>query len=251
MIKILICGLGGKMGGNLYELLKDDKAAEIICGVDLKAPENCNVPVYPSFSDVRERADVIIDFSSPAVLTSELDYAMKQGVPLVLASTGYTKEQLEEIDRASQKIAVFRSANFSLGVNLLVDLVRKAAQVLGEAFDVEIVEKHHAQKVDAPSGTALMLADSVNAAFGGEKSYLNGREGMVGKRGGEIGLHAVRGGTIVGEHDVLFCGEDEIITISHSARSKKVFAAGAVKAAKWIVGKPAGKYDMKNVLDLG
>ena len=250
MIKILVCGIGGKMGANLVELLSGDKQAEIVCGVDLHAPENIKVPVYSAFSDVKEKVDVIIDFSSPAVIKSEMDWAVKNNVPAVLACTGYSAEQLKFIDGCAEKIAVFRTANFSLGVNLLVKLVKKASETLGEGFDIEIIEKHHNQKVDAPSGTALMLADSVNSAFDGCKEYLNGRSGNVGKRGKEVGIHAVRGGTIVGEHDVMFAGEDEIITLSHSARSKRVFAAGAIKAAKWLADKPAGKYDMNDVLDI-
>jgi 4-hydroxy-tetrahydrodipicolinate reductase len=248
MIKVLVCGIGGKMGGNICRLLEGDSQAQVVCGVDLHAPENVKVPVYATFNDVVEKPDVIIDFSSPAVLASELAYATGNAIPVVLASTGYTPEQLESINEAAKKTAVFKTANFSLGVNLLVELVKKAAEVLGEKFDIEIIEKHHSQKVDAPSGTALMLADAANQVFDGQKPYVNGRQGIVGKRGNEIGIHAVRGGTIVGEHDVMFCGEDEIITLSHSARSKTVFAAGAIKAAKWIVGKPAGKYDMKDVL---
>ncbi|MDE6850217.1 MAG: 4-hydroxy-tetrahydrodipicolinate reductase, partial [Clostridia bacterium] len=153
------------------------------------------------------------------------------------------------IDGAAKQVAIFRTANFSLGVNLLCRLVKRAAETLGEKFDIEVIEKHHNQKVDAPSGTALMLADSASSAFEGGKSYMNGRAGLCGKRGNEIGMHAVRGGTIVGEHEVLFCGEDEIVSLSHSARSKKVFAAGAVKAAKWLAGKPAGLYDMTDLLD--
>lgn len=237
------------MGANIVELLKDDADAEIVCGVDLKTPENSKVPVYPSFDLVKESVDVIIDFSSPAVVKSELDWAVKHNVPAVLASTGYSAEDLSFIGDCAKKVAIFKTANFSLGVNLLVKLVRRAARTLGEDFDVEIIEKHHNQKQDAPSGTALMLADSVNQAFDGDKEYLYGREGSVGKRGKEIGIHAVRGGTIVGEHDVLFAGDDEVITLSHSARSKKVFAAGAIKAAKWVAGKPAGKYDMNDVLE--
>ena len=211
MINVLICGIGGKMGENLVSLLKDDRQAQVVCGVDLH--------------------------------TSEVN------VPAVLAATGYTAEDLKFIDKCAEKIAIFRTANFSVGVNLLVKLVREAAEALGEKFDIEIIEKHHSQKVDAPSGTALMLADSAKSAFDGGKDYLYGRVGNVGKRKSEIGIHAVRGGTIVGEHDVMFAGEDEIVTLSHSARSKRVFAAGAVKAAKWLVGKPAGKYDMTNVLE--
>ncbi len=247
MIDVLICGIGGKMGENLVGVLKDDGGARVVCGVDLH-PAAGEIPVYSSFDDVKEKVDVIIDFSSPAALKGELEWAVKNGVPAVLASTGYSAEDLKYIDECSKKIAIFRTANFSVGVNLLVKLVKEAAEALGEQFDIEIIEKHHNRKVDAPSGTALMLADGANAAFGGEKEFLYGREGAVGKRKSEIGIHAVRGGTIVGEHDVMFAGEDEIITLSHSARSKRVFAAGAVKAAKWLVGKSSGKYDMNDVL---
>lgn len=249
MINILICGIGGKMGANLCEILKNDSEAQVCGGVDIHTPEGVNVPVYSSFNEIAQKPDVIIDFSSPVVLKGELEYCIANDVPVVLATTGYTPEHLKMIEDASKKIAVFKTANFSLGVNLLVDLVKRAAEVLGEKFDIEIIEKHHNLKADAPSGTALMLAEGANSAFDNSKPYMNGREGNVGKRGNEIGMHAVRGGTIVGEHDVLFCGEDEIITLSHSARSKKVFAAGAIKAAKWLATQPAGKYDMKNVLE--
>lgn len=248
MLKVLVCGIGGKMGGNIVDLLKGDNEAQVACGVDIHAPEGCKVPVYPSFSEVMERVDVIIDFSSPAVLEDELKYAVANGVPAVLASTGYTAAQLEEIKAAAEQTAIFKTANFSLGVNLLVGLVKKAAAVLGESFDIEIVERHHNQKVDAPSGTALMLADAMNGVLEQKRQYVEGRSGIVGKRGNEIGIHAVRGGTIVGEHEVMFAGEDEIISLSHSARSKRVFAVGAIRAAKWMAGKPAGLYDMNDVL---
>lgn len=249
MINILICGACGKMGATLLELLHGDTQAKAVCGVDINSDKNAEIPVYKNFEEIKERADVIIDFSSPAVLKSEMEWAIKQNIPVVLATTGYSAEQLAYIDGCAEKIPVFKTANFSLGVNLLVKLVKQAAEALGENFDIEIIEKHHNKKADAPSGTALMLADGANSAFENKKEYLNGREGIVGKRGNEIGIHAVRGGTIVGEHEVLFAGEDEIISLSHSARSKKVFAAGAIKAAKWIVGKPAGKYDMTDVLE--
>lgn len=248
MINALICGINGRMGKNLCELIESDGEITVICGVD--RVENTQLPpVYTSFNAVKEKVDVVIDFSSPAALKGELDWAVKKGVPVVLAATGYGDDDLKLIKDASRRIAVFKTGNFSLGINLLVKLVKTAAETLGENFDIEIIEKHHNRKADAPSGTALMLADGANSAFGGEKEYLNGRSGMVGKRGNEIGIHAVRGGTIVGEHDVIFAGDDEIITLSHSARSKRVFAAGAVKAAKWIVGKPAGLYDMNCVFD--
>ncbi|MGN0818364.1 MAG: 4-hydroxy-tetrahydrodipicolinate reductase [Candidatus Coproplasma sp.] len=248
MLNVLVCGIGGAMGKNIVSILEGDDRAQVACGVDLHAPEGCKVPVYSSFCDVTEKIDVIIDFSSPSVLKSELEYAVKNCVPVVLATTGYTQEHLALIESAAKSTAVFKTANFSLGVNLLVELVKRAAEVLGEDFDVEIIERHHNRKADAPSGTALMLADGVNSAFDNSREYMNGRSGIVGKRGNEIGIHAVRGGTIVGEHEVMFAGEDEIVTLSHSARSKKVFAAGAVKAAKWIAGKPAGAYNMKDVL---
>lgn len=250
MIKIAVCGACGKMGRNIAELLKGDTEAEFYCGIDPRggSSDGGEVTVYKSFKEIGVKPDVIIDFSSPAVLSDELEYAVKNGVPAVIGSTGFAPDQLEEIKAASEKVAIFRTANFSLGVNLLCKLVNKAAKTLGENFDIEIIEKHHNQKVDAPSGTALMLADSASSAFEGGKEYKNGREGICGKRGREIGLHAVRGGTIVGEHEVLFCGEDEIVALSHSARSKKVFAAGAIKAAKWLAGKGAGLYDMNDVL---
>ena len=248
MINVLICGIGGKMGQNVLSVLANETNIRAVCGVDIAAPAHSPVPVYDTFEKVSEKVDVIIDFSTPKLLSAILNFAKKVNCAVVLATTGYTQDDLNAIDEASKEIAVFKTANFSVGVNLLVKLVREAAAFLGESFDVEIVEKHHRLKVDAPSGTALMLADGVNEAFDDKKEYVNGREGIVGKRGKEIGLHAVRGGTIVGEHDVLFCGEDEEITLSHRAASKKVFAAGSVRAAKFVAGIPAGKYDMSDVL---
>ena len=248
MIKALICGINGKMGKNVAELVAVDGEIETVCGVDVAACDGLP-PVYNSFNDVKEERDVIIDFSSPAALKGELEFAVKNKKPVVLAATGYGEEHLKMIKDASKKTAVFKTGNFSLGINLLVKLVKRAAETLGENFDIEIIERHHNLKADAPSGTALMLAEGANEAFDGHKNYINGRQGIVGKRGKEIGIHAVRGGTIVGEHEVMFAGEDEIVTLSHSARSKRVFAAGAVKAAKWICGKPAGLYDMNDVLN--
>lgn len=248
MTKILLCGACGKMGGNVLSLLQDDETAVAVCGVDLY-PKEIGIPVYPNFSSVQETADVIIDFSSAENLKERLEYAKQKGMGIVLASTGFTAADLALIDEYANDIAIFKTANLSLGVNLMQALVKTAAQVLGNAFDVEIVEKHHNLKKDAPSGTALMLADSVNEAFGGTKEYVQGRSGIVGARKqSEIGIHAVRGGTIVGEHEVIFAGEDEVITITHSAASKRVFAAGAIRAAKFLCGKPAGRYEMKDLL---
>lgn len=248
MINILICGIGGKMGGEIAEILKNDDNTDIVCGVDLKTSDNVNVPVYTSFDEVKEKTDVIIDFSSPSVLKDELNWAVKQRCPVVLATTGYTYDDLQLIERAAKKTAVFKTANFSMGINLIAKLARRAAEILGNDFDIEIIEKHHNNKKDAPSGTAIMLADAVNAAYDGGKEYLYGRKGITGKRGKEIGFHSVRGGTITGEHEILFAGDDEIITISHAAASRKVFATGAIKAAKWLVGKPAGLYNMNDLL---
>ena len=246
--KILLCGACGKMGANVLSLLAEDSEAVAVCGVDLY-PKEIGIPVYKSFSEVNEEADIIIDFSSPAALQERLDYAKDKGLGIVLASTGFTESDLALIEEYSKTTAIFKTANLSLGINLMQALCKAAAQFLGEGFDIEIIERHHNLKKDAPSGTALMLADSLNEAFDGRKDYLYGRSGIVGARGKEIGIHAVRGGTIVGEHEVCFAGEDEVITITHSAASKRVFAAGAIRAAKFLRGKPAGRYEMKDLLD--
>ena len=251
MINILLSGACGKMGNAVARCCKEETDVKIIAGVD-KAEVLCDFPVYKSFDDVKTITDVIIDFSHISVLESLLDFAIKNNVAVVLATTGYSAEQITKINDASKKIAVFFTANMSLGVNLLCSLAKSAAKVLGSNFDVEIIEKHHNQKIDAPSGTALMLANAVNDVFDDKYTYEYDRHSKRQKRPkNEIGIHAVRGGTIVGEHDVIFAGHDEVITLSHSAQSKEVFATGSVKAAKFIVGKPNGLYDMSSILDLG
>ncbi len=248
MTRILLCGACGKMGGNVLDLLKTDGDAVAVCGVDLY-PREIGIPVYDSFSKVKEEADVIIDFSSPVGLEERLEYAKVKGMGIVLASTGFTADDLATVEKYAKEIPVFKTANLSLGVNLMQALIKTAAEVLGAGYDVEIIERHHNLKKDAPSGTALMLADTLNDAYGKTKKYVNGREGIVGAREQtEIGIHAVRGGTIVGEHEVMFAGEDELITISHSARSKRVFAVGAIRAAKFLNAKAAGMYEMKHLL---
>ena len=248
MTKVLLCGACGKMGANVLALLENDPDATVVCGVDL-FPKEIGIPLYKSFAEVTEDVDVIIDFSSPVGLQERLEFAKTRGAGIVLASTGFTQDDLATIQSYEDSVAIFRTANLSLGINLMQALVKAAAQVLGDAFDVEIIEKHHNLKKDAPSGTALMLADSVNEAFDGKKQFVYGREGLVGAREKkEVGIHAVRGGTIVGEHEVIFAGEDEVITISHSAASKRVFAAGAIRAAKWLPGKAPGRYEMKDLL---
>ena len=246
--RIIICGACGKMGGNVLSLLHDDPNATAVCGVDLY-PKEIGIPVYTSFADVKEEADVIIDFSSPIGLAERLEYAKMHKLGIVLASTGFTSEDQALIAEYAKSVAIFKTANLSLGVNLMQALVKAAAQVLGDNYDVEIIERHHNLKKDAPSGTALMLADSINEAFEGKKHYVGGREGIVGAREkSEIGIHAVRGGTIVGEHEVMFAGEDEVITITHTATSKRVFAVGAIRAAKFLPQKQAGMYEMKDLL---
>ena len=246
--RIILCGACGKMGGNVLSLLETDTEAVAVCGVDL-FPKEIGIPVYTSFADIKEEADVIIDFSSPQNLVERLEYAKAHNLGIVLASTGFTAEDLQTVKEYANTTAIFKTANLSLGVNLMQALIKTAAEVLGNAYDVEIIERHHNLKKDAPSGTALMLADTVNEAFNDTKRYVNGRDGIVGARDqSEIGIHAVRGGTIVGEHEVMFAGEDEIITITHSARSKRVFAVGAIRAAKFLNGKGAGMYEMKDLL---
>ena len=247
-VRIILCGACGKMGGNVLSLLENDGEAKAVCGVDLY-PRKIGIPVYKSFAEIKEEADVIIDFSSPVGLTERLEYAKRHNLGIVLASTGFSAEDLQTVNEYAKSVAIFKTANLSLGINLMQALIKTAAEILGDSYDVEIIERHHNLKKDAPSGTALMLADTINEVFDGKKRYVNGRDGIVGARDkNEIGMHAVRGGTIVGEHEVMFAGEDEIITISHSAGSKRVFAVGAIRAAKFLPQKKAGMYEMKDLL---
>lgn len=248
MTEILLVGACGKMGAAVSECVKADSDLKISCGVDF-AEKLLEFPIFHDFSKVNIKADVIIDFSNPALLDDILGYALKNNIPAVIATTGYTDEQIKKINDAAKQIPIFFTFNMSLGVNLLCSLAKKAAQILGNNFDIEIVEKHHNQKIDAPSGTAIMLANAVNEAFDDRLYYEYDRHSKRQKRTkNEIGIHSIRGGTIVGEHDVIFAGHDEVITLSHSAQSKGVFAAGAVKAAKFIVGKPAGLYQMQDII---
>ena len=249
MTKIILSGCNGKMGNVITDIVATMNDCEIVCGVDVADIRKHTYPVFTSFTDVNICADVIIDFSHPSALDNILAYAKKNNTPVVLATTGYSDSAIEKIKDASKEIPVFFTFNFSLGVNLLVALSKKAAAVLGNDFDIEIVEKHHNQKLDAPSGTAIMLANAINSVFDDNMVYEYDRHTKRQKRSNnEIGIHSVRGGTIVGEHDVIFAGRDEVITLSHSAGSKQVFAVGSVKAAKFIAGKPAGLYDMNNVI---
>ena len=249
MVRVLINGANGKMGKKVFEACSLSNNVKAVCGVDLTENlSNPDFPVYCGFEAVKEEIDVIIDFSAPASLDAVLKFTLKNKCKAVLCSTGYTKEHLDKIESASSSIAIFRSANMSLGVNILIDLVKKASMAL-DNFDIEIIEKHHNQKVDAPSGTALMLADAVKEVQT-EKFYTYGREGIVGKRdANEIGIHAVRGGNIVGEHDVIFAGNFETVTLSHQATDRSVFANGAVKASEYIATKSFGIFNMTDLIN--
>ena len=248
MIKAILCGASGKMGGFVALTATEDGEIQIVAGVD-KINNGEKFPVFPSFSEINVKADIIIDFSNAALLDGLLDYALKNNLPAVIATTGYTDWQIKKIQDAAKKIPIFFTFNMSIGVNLIASLSKKAAQILGDGFDIEIVEKHHNQKLDAPSGTAIMLANNINSVFGDTLNYEYDRHSVRRKRPkNEIGIHSVRGGTIVGDHDVIFAGHDEIITISHSARSKEVFAVGAVRAAKFLYGKKPGLYDMNSIM---
>ena len=249
MTDIILSGCYGKMGRVISAAVKKRSDCRIVAGVDLINDSSLDYPVYDSFDKIIEKADVIIDFSHPSVLDNLLTFAKSKSVPVVLATTGFSSAQTDKIKAASNELPVFFTFNMSLGVNLLVALSKKAASVLDGNFDIEIVEKHHNQKLDAPSGTAIMLADAINETLNERMFYEYDRHSKREKRPiNEIGIHSVRGGNIVGQHDVIFAGHDEIITLSHQATSKEVFAVGAIKAALFMKEKPAGIYDMNNII---
>lgn len=248
-VKILISGANGKMGHAVAAAVSGREDCVVSAGVDLYTKQYADFPIFEKLSAVTEKPDVVIDFSNPAILDDLLDYCMMNGVPCVLATTGYNEEQIAKIRKAANSIPVFFSFNMSLGINLLVQLAKKAVSILGGQFDIEIVEKHHNQKIDAPSGTAIMLADAINDELDNQYHYVYDRHSKRQKREAkEIGMHAIRGGTIVGEHDIIFAGHDEVITLSHSAASKEVFAVGAVNAAVFLAKQDAGMYDMSQLM---
>jgi 4-hydroxy-tetrahydrodipicolinate reductase len=249
MTEIILNGCNGKMGKAISNcvLLRND--CKIIAGVDFNNEKNFNYDVFTDINDV-EHGDVIIDFSHPSALPKLLEYAINTKTPVVIATTGLSEADIENIKSASRVIPVFFTFNMSLGVNLLVELSKTASRFLGEGFDVEIIEKHHNQKIDAPSGTAIMLANAINEENDNKFTYEYNRHSKREKRtANEIGIHAVRGGTIVGQHDVIFAGRDEVITLSHSAFSKDVFAVGSIKAALFLKAKTPGMYDMKDLIN--
>ncbi len=250
MVSIAISGANGKMGRVVNSVISERNDCQTAAGIDfLDTNAYSGFPVYRSPGEMNEKPDVIIDFSHPNSLEKLLDYCLSTGTPIVFATTGYTEEQISGIKKASQQIPVFFTFNMSLGINLLIKLSNIAAEVLGGQFDIEIIEKHHNQKIDAPSGTAVMLANSVNKTLNDKYQYIYDRHSQRKRRDkNEIGIHAVRGGTITGEHEVIFAGRDEIISLSHSAASKEVFAVGAVNAAVFLSEKAAGLYDMEALL---
>ena len=251
MVKMIMHGCNGRMGRMIAGIVKDDPAIEIVAGVDLNTQEPDGFPVVSSIDQVTKDADVVVDFGNASAVDKVIDWCIEKKIALVECTTGLSDETLDKIGKAASSIPMFKSANMSLGINIIQKILRENAAKLAEAgFDIEIVEKHHRTKLDAPSGTALALADSVNEGLANRKDYVFDRSDrrMV-RPDTEIGISAVRGGTIVGDHDVIFAGQDEVITFSHSAYSRAVFAKGAVEAAKFVAGKPAGAYDMFNVLE--
>ncbi|WP_026512148.1 MULTISPECIES: 4-hydroxy-tetrahydrodipicolinate reductase [unclassified Butyrivibrio] len=250
MTKAIMHGCNGRMGHVIVDLAANDDNIEIVAGIDAYGENNYSFPVFDSIDKCDVDADVVIDFSNASAIDGLLKACAEKKLPVVLCTTGLSKEQLEEVNKASEKTAILKSANMSVGINMLMKVLKEISPVLDAAgFDIEIVEKHHNQKLDAPSGTALALADSVNESLSEKCEYVYDRSDRRMKRPKkEIGISAVRGGTIVGDHDVIFAGMDEVITLSHRAYSRSVFAKGAIEAAKFLAGKEAGMYDMSDVI---
>lgn len=251
MVNVIMHGCNGKMGRVITNLVSQDNDIEIVAGVDAYTGIDNEYPVFTSIKECTVKADVIIDFAVTSAIDNLLDYSVSTKTPVVICTTGLSAEQLEKVNEASKKVAVLRSANMSLGINTLMKLLKTATEVLANrGFDIEIVEKHHNQKVDAPSGTALALANCMNQVLDNQYDYTYDRSTVRQKRAkNEIGISAVRGGTIVGEHEVIFAGIDEVIEIKHTAYSKAIFAKGAIDAAKFLKGKEAGLYNMADVID--
>ena len=249
MVSIALVGCNGRMGKAVSEAVAARNDCKILFGADPFGTSAYGYPVYKSLMESETKADVIIDFSNPALLDDILEYAVKYNTPCVICTTGFSADEINKINKTSEKVAVFRSGNMSLGINLLIELSKEAAKLLGNDFDVEIIEKHHNQKLDAPSGTALMLADGISEVLEEEPQYVYDRHSYRKKRAkNEIGIHAVRGGTIVGEHEVVFAGHDEVVSLTHQAQSREVFAVGAVNAAIYLASQGAGMYNMSNLL---
>ncbi|MBE5902174.1 MAG: 4-hydroxy-tetrahydrodipicolinate reductase [Lachnospiraceae bacterium] len=250
MIKVIMHGCNGRMGQVITRLMEEDPETTIVAGIDPFDEGKNSYPVFGNIAQCDKQADVVVDFSNALAVDGLLEYCVEKKLPVVLCTTGLSENQLQKVKEASERIAVLRSANMSLGVNLLMELVKQAAKVLaGEGFDMEIEEKHHRHKLDAPSGTAIALGDAINEAMGNTYHYEMDRTGKRQERDEkEIGFSAVRGGSIVGDHDVIFAGMDEVVTLSHRAYSRDIFGKGAVAAAKFLAGKKAGMYTMAEVI---
>lgn len=249
MVGVILHGCNGRMGQMLSELISKDEEMTVVAGIEPSGEAKNDYPVYKSFDELKETADVIIDFSTASAIDSLLDYCEKTHTPLVLCSTGLSEAQLDRVERLAKVSAVLVSANMSLGINVLLKLLKNVTKTLyGNGFDIEIVEKHHNQKLDAPSGTALALADVMKDELDDISYNLDRTKVRKKRERNEIGISAVRGGTIVGEHEVIFAGTDEVIEIKHTAYSRAIFAKGAMSAAKFLKGKSAGKYNMSDVI---
>lgn len=249
MTNILFCGISGRMGKATYERTIGSNRYRIVCGVDPTSSEGYPFPIYPTIGKCKEIPDVIVDFSHHTALPAILNYALEKKIPAVICTTGHTEEEIALMKTTAEKIPLFFSRNMSIGINLLIELSKKAASLLGDDFNIEIVEAHHNQKLDAPSGTALMIADEIKSTVDYDADYVYDRHSVRQKRDPhEIGIHSIRAGSIVGEHSVIFGGSGEVITLSHSALSRSVFADGALRAAEFVIGKPSGMYDMSDII---
>lgn len=252
MINVILCGCGGRMGRAVTDAVAGSDTLRIVAGVDINASSIgtvCSFPVYDSISDFPDSADVIIDFSHHSALPSLCEYATKHNTPLVVCTTGHTEEELAMMNKTAESVAVFFSRNMSIGINLIIEMSRRAAKTLGLDFDIEIIEKHHNKKLDAPSGTALMIAEKLAEDRENTELVYDRHSVRQQRKSSEIGIHAVRGGTIVGEHEVIFAGNNEIITLSHSATSREIFANGAIKAAEFVAGRSPAMYDMSDIIN--
>lgn len=249
IMKVIFYGIGGAMGKKFREIAESRNDVQIVCGID-KFPENCkyDFPVYSSCKNITENADCIIDFSMHSCIYDYLPFAINRNIPCVIASTGFNDQELEYIEKCSKIIPILKSGNMSLGINILLQLSKLCAKTLGDISDIEIVEQHHNRKTDAPSGTALLLADGIKEILPDSK-YVLGRSGLSKREKGDIGISAVRGGTIVGKHEVMFIMENEVITLKHEAESRSVFAIGSINAAKYIVKQKPGLYSMENLFN--
>lgn len=249
MIRVLLNGCNGKMGRVISEMAKSSTNISIVSGVD-KNSSNLDFPCYSSIQECKDEIDVILDFSRPDALDTLCQYSKEKNIPIVFCTTGYSSEQLSKIHSLSKEVAVFHSANMSIGVNIVNNILKGISNMLYKDFDIEIIEKHHNQKVDAPSGTALLLANTIKNSIEDETIFINGRDGLSKRQSKEIGIHAVRGGNIIGDHEIIFAGKGECIEIKHTAISREVFAVGALKACEYMYEKEKGLYSMDDVVHL-